>query len=121
MQHQVTLDTAPLRIAGVSTLAITAVLPLVPGHDAVTCPLRATTGIPCPFCGMTRGVGRVLDGDIAGAALLNPGSLLLVLAAVALFVVVRRPTVRVPTWAPALLVAALWSFQLAKLATGRPL
>jgi len=115
------IDTTPLRIASASTLAMLAVVPLVPGHDSVACPLRATTGIPCPFCGMTRGVGRVLDGDVGGAAALNPGSLLLVLAAVALFVAVRRPSVRVPTWAPALLVAALWSFQLVKFATGRPL
>ena len=116
-----TVDTRSLRIAGVSTLGLVAALPLVPGHDAVACPLRATTGIPCPFCGMTRGVGRVLDGDIGGAALLNPGSLLLMLAAITLFVLVRRPTVRIPTWAPVLLVAALWSFQLVKFATGRPL
>jgi hypothetical protein len=116
-----TLETKPLRVAGAGAVVVAAALPLLPGHDAVTCPLRATTGAPCPFCGMTRGVGRALRGDLAGAALLNPGSVLLVVAAVALVAAVRRPTVRVPAWVPVVLVAALWSFQLVKLATGRPL
>jgi hypothetical protein len=116
-----TLETRSLRLAGVSALGIAAALPLLPGHDTVTCPLRATTGIPCPFCGMTRGVSRVLHGDIVGAAALNPGSLLLVVTAVVVLVGVRRSTVRIPTWLPIVVVVALWAFQLVKYATGRPL
>ncbi|MET0628520.1 MAG: DUF2752 domain-containing protein [Acidimicrobiia bacterium] len=120
MQH-LALDARPLRVAGVASIAALAALPLVPGHDAVGCPLRAATGVPCPFCGMTRGVGRLVDGDLGGALSLNPGSVLLVLGAVALLLFVRRATIRVPAWAPLLVLAAMWSFQLTKFATGRPL
>jgi hypothetical protein len=119
--QQLALDARPLRVAGVTSVAALAALPLVPGHDAVGCPLRATTGVPCPFCGMTRGVGRLLDGDLGGALSLNPGSVLLVVGAIALLLFVRRATIRVPAWAPLLVLAAMWSFQLTKFATGRPL
>jgi hypothetical protein len=44
---------------------------------------------------MTRGVGRLFDGDVGGA-LAESGSVLLVLGAVALFLFVRRATIRVP-------------------------
>ena len=120
-ERLLTLDTRSLRLAGVASIATLAALPLVPGHDTVTCPLRATTGLPCPFCGMTRGIGRLFAGDVGGALSLNPGSLLLVLGAIALLLFVRRATFRVPAWAPVLVLGAMWSFQLAKYATGRPL
>jgi hypothetical protein len=116
-----TLETRSLRAAGVGALALAASVQLLPVHDTVTCPLRATTGIPCPFCGTTRGVGRVLHGDVVGALALNPLSVLLVGAVVAVLVVVRRPTVHVPTWLPVVSVGALWAYQLLKYATGRPL
>jgi hypothetical protein len=79
------------------------------------------TGVPCPFCGMTRGVTEAVHGDLAGAAALNPGSILLVVAAVLLLVTWRRRTASIPIWLPIALVAALWSFQLFKYATGQPL
>jgi hypothetical protein len=110
-----------LRWAGAAVVTAVATLPLVPGHDAITCPLRAATGVPCPFCGMTRGIGDVLRGDVGGALAHNPGSVVLVAGFVALLVAWRPRTVRVPTWALATAVAALWTFQLVKLATGRPL
>lgn len=116
-----TLDLRGLRVAGVASVATLAALPLVPGHDVVTCPLRATTGVPCPFCGITRGVGRLFAGDISGALSLNPASVLLVFGAIALLLFVRRATVRVPAWVPVFVLGAMWSFQLAKYATGRPL
>jgi len=108
-------------VAGVSTLALAAVLPLLPGHDAITCPLRATTGVPCPFCGMTRGVGHALRGDVGGALALNPGSVLLVVGVLALVLAVRRATIRIPVWVPAVVLVAMWSFQLLEYSTGRPL
>jgi hypothetical protein len=36
-------------------------------------------GMPCPLCGLTRGVGAVLHADIAAATLLNPLSVPVVL------------------------------------------
>lgn len=86
------------------------------------CPLRTLTGVPCPFCGMTRGSLALLRGDVLRSLALNPGALLLVLAlGLAIAVVVRRPHLTFPTWLPFAVVAALWSFQLFKYATGRPL
>lgn len=36
------------------------------------CLLHATTGIPCPTCGMTRATWHLLHGEIGAAFLLNP-------------------------------------------------
>jgi hypothetical protein len=120
VQH-LAVDTRPLRWAGVMAIAAVAALPLIPGHDTVICPLRATTGVPCPFCGMTRGVSAVVRGDLVHALALNPASLLLVAAVLGALVAWRRPTVRIPTWLPILVLGAMWTFQLCKFATGRPL
>jgi hypothetical protein len=114
------LDLRPYRWAGAGMLGLAAARPLL-GDPGVGCPLRAMTGVPCPFCGMTRGVTDAVHGQLATAASLNPGSVFLVLAAIVLLVAWRRRTVLFPAWLPYALVAALWGFQLFKYATGRPL
>jgi hypothetical protein len=114
------VDLRPLRWAGAGMLGVAAVAPLL-GASGLGCPLRAITGVPCPFCGMTRGITDAVRGHVASAVSLNPGSVLLVLAAIALVVAWRRRTVTFPAWLPYALVAALWAFQLFKYATGRPL
>ena len=68
---------------------------------------------------MTRGVLALVHGDVVGSVLLNPGVLLALL--VVAYVVWRRPRVALPMWLPFAVIAALWSFQLLKYATGRPL
>ena len=103
-------------------LAIAAAKPLFAGDSTgVPCPLRTLTGVPCPFCGMTRGVTSFVHGDVARAALLNPGSVLLVIAAVAFLVLWRVPRVTIPSYTIPLVVAALWAFELVKYGTGLPL
>jgi hypothetical protein len=82
------------------------------------CPLRALTGVPCPFCGGTRGTLSLLHGDVLHSLALNPGVVLGIVAV--LYVVWRRPRRTLPLWLPFVVVAALWAFQLAKYATGRP-
>jgi hypothetical protein len=101
-------------------LAIAPVLPVAADSSPVLCPLRAVTGVPCPFCGMTRGVVDVVHGDVPGALLLNPGAVVLVIAAVLLVLGVVRRRVSFARWLPFAAVGALWSFQLFKYATGRP-
>ena len=91
------------------------------GSTGVSCPLRSLTGVPCPFCGMTRGVTAVVHGNVADAALLNPGSVLIVAAAVLLLVMWRVPRVTIPAWLPVATVAALWVFELFKYESGLPL
>jgi hypothetical protein len=102
-------------------LATAAVLPVAPDSSPVLCPLRAVTGVPCPFCGMTRGVVDVVHGDTLGALLLNPGAVALVIAAVLLVLGVVGRRVSFARWLPFVVVGALWTFQLFKYATDRPL
>jgi hypothetical protein len=113
-------DLRPLRYAGVAILGLAAARPLI-GNPGIGCPLRSATGVPCPLCGMTRGVTDVVHGDIGKALLMNPGSVLLVIAAIVLLVAWRRQRLRVRMWSLYAAIAALWAFQLFKLFTGRPL
>ena len=55
------------------------------------------TGIPCPTCGMTRGVASLLHGDPRGAFLFNPlGMIILLGMAAYLIYVVIVVTARLP-------------------------
>src|SRR5262245_3740418 len=102
-------------------LGLAATRPLVADGAGIPCPFRSLTGVPCPFCGMTRGVVALLHGDIAHAALLNPGSILLVVLAVLLLARWRIEHVTFSVWLPIALVAGLWLFELSKYAMGLPL
>ena len=67
--------------------------------DATMCNFKRWTGVPCPTCGMTRGVTSVARGDLAAGFAYNPLFLtvmlgfLLLLAARLLF----RQTLRLQT------------------------
>ena len=118
----IALETRPLRWAGAAMLTAAVAHPLIAhGSAGVPCPLRSLTGVPCPFCGMTRGVTAVVHGNVADGALFNPGSLLVVAAAVLLLVMWRVRRVIIPTWLPVAMLAALWVFELFKYESGLPL
>ncbi len=51
------------------------------GLPTPLCPLYALTGIPCPTCGMTRGLGCLLQGHIEEALLFNPLMMVALLSA----------------------------------------
>jgi hypothetical protein len=92
-------------------------LPVLPAVGPL-CPLRRTTGVPCPLCGMTTGVTALARGDMAGAVAANPLApvlVLVVLLAWAVLLVGRdRLPVRTQTLGRGLTIAlpVLWLFQL---------
>ena len=91
-------------------------------HGPVLCPFRLATGLPCPFCGLTRSLFALGRGDLHASVGFSPiGPLALVLAVVLLPLTVRaiasrrgirwpRPALLAGAWA----VAASWIFQLSK-------
>src|SRR3954447_20271665 len=102
--------------AAAALLAAGAVLPFLPGHPGLPCPLRMVTGIPCPFCGTTTSVEATLHAHPDAALAASPLGPALVAAAVV--VVVRRPRhpLRVPLPVVVLVAAALWVFELYRFA-----
>ena len=78
----------------------------------LTCVFAATTGVPCPLCGMTHGVAALGAGDVAGAVAANPlAPLAVALAFVVPLALLRRRRLAVAPavlWALVLLVVAAW-------------
>lgn len=110
-----------VRLLGAAMLAVAAVRPLVPIEFVPPCPLRAMTGIPCPMCGMTRGVTALVHGDLGDALFMSPGSLVAVALAILLVVQWRTKRLVMPVWLIAGLLGVLWMWQLFKYSTGRAL
>ena len=88
-----------------------ALLPILPGHPGIACPLRAATGIPCPLCGMTTSVEETVRLDLNDAIAANPAGILAVTVAV-LLLVLRPRRLQLP-WAtvPAALLL-MWAWEL---------
>jgi hypothetical protein len=111
-RHCVTFDVTDVRGAAAVLLGGAALLPLLPGHAGLPCPLRTLTGVPCPMCGMTTSVEAVAHAHPLSALGANPAGPLVVLAAIVLLV---RPPARplaVPLVAVLAVFAALWAFEL---------
>jgi Protein of unknown function (DUF2752) len=115
------VDLKEVRIVGAAMLAAAAIRPAIPFEFVPPCPLRTVTGIPCPMCGMTRGVTALVHGDFAHALLMNPASYLAVALAILLLVQWRTRRVLIPVWVVVTVLAGMWAWQLVKYATGRPL
>jgi hypothetical protein len=98
-----------LRAGAAGMLAAAAVLPALPVHPSVACPLRTATGIPCPFCGMTRAVIAAAHGHLGTSLAFNPGGIVvLALAVVALLRPQWLARLRLPWWSFAVVLGALW-------------
>ena len=94
-------------------LSLGALLAFSPLHPGIVCPLRATTGIPCPTCGMTTSIKACLHLEFGAALAANPSGLVIV-AATASLVVMRPSEVKIP---PALIfgaIGAMWVWQLVR-------
>ncbi|HEU5301808.1 MAG TPA: DUF2752 domain-containing protein [Acidimicrobiia bacterium] len=115
------VDLRGVRAGAVAMVAVAAARPSIPFEFVPPCPLRTVTGIPCPMCGMTRGVTSLVNGDFAHALLMNPASYLAIALTVLLFVQWRTRRVVIPVWVIAVVLGVMWTWQLFKYASGRPL
>jgi len=100
-----------LRVPAVGLLAAGAILPML-GHPGIACPLRTTTGIPCPLCGMSTSVQSTVRGNLDDALATNPMGIALVLGAIAVLMGLRFDVSRIPTPVIAGALTAMWLFQL---------
>jgi hypothetical protein len=101
-----------LTLVGGAMLAAAFILPALPGHPGLPCPLKMITGVPCPMCGMTTSVEATVHLDLGGAFAANPAGIALVVVAIVLLV--RRPrAIPIPA-VPVLLTlfALMWVFEL---------
>jgi hypothetical protein len=117
----VRLDLKGLRVAALAMVVAGLAYRLGTLPDVVLCPLRRVTGVPCPFCGATRSVGAAVQGDLGASLALNPVGLMIIVATVALLIAWRWRRIAIPAWTVVGFFALLWSYQLFKYATGRPL
>jgi hypothetical protein len=98
-----------IRIAMAGLVGAAAVWPLLPVHPPFRCPLRSVTGIPCPFCGMTRACVAVMHGHLGTSLSFNPGGIFVIAIAI---VLVFRPRLisllRGRAWFWIATLGALW-------------
>lgn len=91
-------EARPLAQTGIRAVAVAAVVGLLAAvhfrRPATLCFLRATTGVPCPFCGGTTAAVDLGRGRLSAALAASPLALLM-LAGWALVGVVREPVMRV--------------------------
>jgi hypothetical protein len=98
-----------VRVVGAGLLGAAVAWPLLPVHPPLVCPLRATTGIPCPFCGMTRACVAAAHGHLGTSLAFNPAGVLVMIAAIVALVRPQWLTrVRAPVWIVLAAFAALW-------------
>ncbi|MDQ3987115.1 MAG: DUF2752 domain-containing protein [Actinomycetota bacterium] len=100
-----------LALGGAAMIAAGLAMSVLSIHTGFICPLRAATGIPCPFCGMTTSVRSSLRLDFSEAFAANPAGALAVVAAVVL-ILLRPRRIRIPVSLATASVAGMWLFQL---------
>jgi len=103
--------------------------PSSPGSLFPGCGFRATTGLWCPGCGLTRATHHLLTGDVAAAFssnLFTPFALLAIVAAWFTWTAstfgrtVRNPFMRIPVWGSALLVVLVVAYGVVRNLPGQP-
>jgi glycerol-3-phosphate acyltransferase PlsY len=62
-------------MAGLGAAMVGSIYPMIMAHTGghgLPCPLRALTGVPCPFCGLTTAAVALVHGQWATAASTSP-------------------------------------------------
>ena len=114
------------RGAGIA-LGLSILIPATRLPAASLCPFRMLTGLPCPGCGLTHAFCNISHGHFKLAWQANPfGFLFYALAIVFLawpWLRTRFPgaevalsRARAMVWSPALLMAGMWIYDLARIA-----
>jgi hypothetical protein len=104
-------DTSDLRTAGGLMLAGALILPALPVHPPLLCPLRTITGVPCPLCGMTTSVEATMHLDFAKAMAATPAGIIAVIIAI-VFLIRKPASIRVPYALVFVVLGLMWAFQL---------
>jgi len=108
------VDASHLRVPAAGLVVGGLVLAHLPSGVGLPCPLRAVTGVPCPFCGLTTAV-RALGGGHLSASLRAAPLGLLVFAAAAVTLAGMAPKrIRLPVPALAAVLGGEWIFELAR-------
>lgn len=114
-RRSMSFDVRDFRLAGTVMLVGAFVVPLLAGtFPEVWCPLRATTGVPCPFCGLTTSVTATMHLDLPAAVQANPFGIVAVVAAGALLFVRKRTSIRIPLPVIVLGLALSWIWELGR-------
>jgi len=106
------VDLSRLRVPGVALLATGALAAHLPGAWGMPCPLRATTGVPCPFCGLTTSVRDALGGRVGAAAAAAPLGIVVIVVAVLVVLGLGPTRLRIPLVVLVALAASEWAFEL---------
>ena len=105
---------APLRWAVVGCLGLAVFGMILPFSPIPPCPLLTATGVPCPFCGMTRSVRALLRFDLADSVRFQPLGMLAGLVAIVVLAMWALPrtrsiaVLRVPVAVVVLAVVGSW-------------
>jgi hypothetical protein len=90
--------TSSARLVGFALAALLLANLRIPGRPSTLCPLRALTGVPCPFCGGTTAAVEVGRFDLAAALRVNPVVVLAAVMIIAMPVVIGLRTARHVGW-----------------------
>jgi hypothetical protein len=101
------------RIAAGGLLGAAALWWTTPFHPPTFCPLRTATGVPCPFCGLTRACIAGVHGHVTQSLSYNPFGFVVLAAAAVMLVrpaLIRR--IRMPTWSFFAIIGVMWIWNL---------
>ena len=105
------LELAELPLAASFRVGDAYLLPVLPAHGGLVCPLRTLTGIPCPLCGMTTSVVATSRGRLGEAWAATPAGIAVFAMALALLVLRTKP-IALPRGVVPLALTGMWVFQL---------